>query len=88
MKTKLRLKMRLKLYQNGKLALDTTRHKKSQLVLQLRRVSHDSSYIYVEYTKGRWNDSAHQSDDSLMKALTNYTEKSLVDFVLQKGSTR
>jgi hypothetical protein len=79
MRTKIRLKIRLKLYENGRLVLDTTRRKKSQIMLQLERVFHDKSYIQVSYPCGGWNDSCHSSDELLKAALSAYTEKSMID---------
>ena len=84
MKTRLRLKMRLKLFSNGKLILATTRHRKTQIRAILERVSHQSAYLYVEYVPGFWNDSFHKTDESLIKALNYYTEKALVSLFTQK----
>lgn len=77
----MRIKIRLKLWRKGKLVLDTTRRKKTQVLLQLKRVFHDRSHIRVTYIGGDWNESEHQSDLSLKEALVSYTEKSLLDFV-------
>ena len=79
MRTKIRLKIRLKLYKDGQLVLDTTRRKKSQTLLQLDRVFHDKAYIRVDYPCGGWNDSYHSSDESLKATLSAFTEKSLID---------
>jgi len=74
--------MRLVLYRNGEKVLDATKRKKSQIMLELERVSHDKAYIRVDYPGG-CNDSEHATDESLKKALSAYTEKSLLDFLLK-----
>lgn len=79
--------MRLKLFRNDDLVSDTTKQKKSRICLQLERVFHDKSYIRVDYPCG-WNDSDHLTDDSLKRALSSYTEKSLIDFLCSNGETK
>ena len=81
MKTKLRIKMHMKLYKNGQKVLDVTKQKKSSIYACLERVSHDRSYIRVFYLGNGWNDSEHYSDKSLKSALATYTEKPLLNFI-------
>lgn len=81
MKNKLRIKTRLKMWQNDKLVLDTTRHRKSQILLQLERAIHNRSYICVSYDRYFANESEHSDDSQLRRALSAYTEKPLLDFV-------
>jgi len=88
MKTKSRSKIRLKLFSDGKLVASATRHRKTQIRSILNSVFHQSAYVYVEYVKDYWNDSFHKSDESLLKALNDYTEKSLLDFVLQNEAVK
>lgn len=71
--------MRLKLYKNGQMILDVTKRKKSQILLQLERISHDMGCIKVQYENG-CNESAHISDDSLKNALSAYLEKHTLEF--------
>jgi hypothetical protein len=88
MRTKIRMKMRLKLWENNKLVLDTTRRRKSQILLQLERVSHHRSYIMVTYPCGDHNDSFHDSDESLKVAMSAYLEKSLLDYLADESGQK
>ncbi|MEI8061328.1 MAG: hypothetical protein WCG99_03495 [Candidatus Berkelbacteria bacterium] len=74
--------MRLKLFNDGKTVLATTRHRKTQITSIIKSVNHQSAYIYVEYLKGCFNDSYHESDESLTRALNDYTEKSLINSIV------
>ena len=76
---KLRIKIRLKLWNKGKLVLSTTKLKKSAIYAELKRVIHDSSYIRVLYAPGFWNDGEYDTDEKLLNALSAFTEKSLTD---------
>lgn len=78
------LKMRLKLFKNGEMVYDTTLRIKRKILPQLERVPHDKSYICVTYPDGNINDSNHFDDESLKKALNDYTAQSQVDFVMGK----
>ncbi|MEI8061443.1 MAG: hypothetical protein WCG99_04095 [Candidatus Berkelbacteria bacterium] len=88
MKRKIRVKTRLKLFRNGKLVLDCTKRKNSQILLQLEHVPHDKSYVRVDYPGVGWNDSFHENDESLKMALSSYLEKSLLDFAGIKGESK
>lgn len=72
--------MRLILFKNGKVVKDTTRRKKIKIMRIAERVPHDKSHLRVDYGIG-CNESTHNDDESLKKALESYTEKSMVDFV-------
>jgi len=74
----LHLKIRLKLWLDGKMVLDTSRRKKSQILLQLERVPHDQGYIKVSYSSGEVNEAEYYHDSAIKKALSDFTSKELI----------
>jgi len=78
---KLRIKMRIKLWKKGKTIVDAFRTKKSTIWSDSERVIWDRGYILVDYGNGFINDSYHTTKESLLNALTAYTEKPLLDYV-------
>ena len=75
---KVYLKIRLKLWENGRMVLDTTRRKKSQILLQLERVPHDRAYLRVDYSCGEFNDAEYFYDEAVKKALADFTSQTLL----------
>jgi len=76
---KLRIGMRLKLWNGGKLVLDTTKRIKNQIIVSLSTPPHDRGYIKVIYAPGFWNDGYYNDDKKLLAALSVFTEKTLTD---------
>ncbi len=82
---KLRIPMTLKLYRNGEEVFSSVLLKKSQVFSRAEANLWDKAYLKVSYGHVGFNDGYHKDIASLKKALSSYTEKSLLDFVSRES---
>ena len=84
---KLRIAMTLKVYKNDRLVSRVTKQKKSQIFRVIESISFTEPnikvFVRVNYGTAQ-NESYHTNKNSLIKALNDYTEKPLIDFILQQ----
>ena len=84
MKIKTRINIQLKLWNNEKLVLDTSRRIKSR-ILALAQVSPwQKAYLKVtyDYRRGFFNAGEYYKYKDLKEALSAFTEKGLLDYIL------
>jgi hypothetical protein len=76
-----RLHYRLILKNKGKVIIDTHKQIKSKILDLVKLTQWDNGFISVGYGDDYFNESEHKTKESLLKALSSYTEKQLLDYV-------
>jgi len=77
---KIRVKIALRLFLDGKLVYCTTRTVKARIIHSLQEFSWSEGYICVTYPlgKGYFNDGCYRSCSELRRALDHFTELDLI----------
>jgi hypothetical protein len=76
---KLRIKMHLTLWKDGRTVISTTKWVKAKLVALVEAVPFDKGYLKVTYSKDYHNDLDFYDIPTFRKALSDFTEKILTD---------
>lgn len=81
MKTKVRVSIRLKLWKDGKLVVDTRKRIKARILSFAQVHLWDRAYLKVTYDRknGYYNDGYYSTYEDLKAVLAAFTEKSLLD---------
>ena len=79
MKTKIRLRMTLKLWNNGELVLSTRKQIKDRIIALAQVAMWDKAYLKVSYSPNDINEIDCYCLDRLKHALSAFTEKGLLD---------
>jgi len=83
MKTKIRLAIHLKLFLNTRPILSTTKQIKSRILVAALKEKWDMAYLRVNYGRRMFNYGFYSSPTELKKAISIFTEKSLINYLLQ-----
>ncbi len=83
-KKRIRLAIRLKLFKNDKLILDTTKYIKSRILRLVQVNLWSKAYLKVSYGNGYYNDGIYKNSKDIKQVLSQFTEKSLVDSLKTK----
>ena len=83
MKRKIRLAVQLRLWNNGNLVLSTTRRIKQRVLATAQGIIWNKAYLKVtyDYNRGFFNSGEYFNFEDLKKALSDFTEKSLLDYI-------
>lgn len=78
------LNIKLKLYKNNKVVLDTTFKVINRFYSILMRHKFDLAYIKVTYLPTVYNDGEYTNRQTLVQAFRDFTEKDLIDTTYNK----
>ena len=84
LKMKNRLNIRLKLWNNGELIVDTNKRIKAKIIALAQVNFWQKAYLKVTYDnrRGFYNDGIYNNYKDLKEVLSAFTEKALLDYVL------
>ena len=83
MKTKVRLKMTMTLWNKGKLVAKSTKHIKNRIKAHCERVLWDKALLTVYYKGNQSNSAECTNIDEIKKCLSIFTEKSLLNYLME-----
>ena len=78
-----KLFIRLILFKDGKRVLNIGKHRKARILHFIQVAPFEKAYLKVIYKTGFINDSYFYNIDELKRALKAFTEKSLINYIME-----
>lgn len=81
MKTKIRLKIQLKLWHKGRIVFDSCLSVKDRVLRAVQVEMWDKAYLKINYGKRIFNDGYYHNLPDFKNALSAFTEKNVIEYL-------